>query len=204
MPCGSSSDFIDRIAATGMTDCNVGFYMALPGTELFNSLYDAGQVRVDRAYFRHILSAQQLVSTQSYCRALGVGALTGWKLRLLGSFYSRRGRLAAHGGLVASLRRGLSGLSQAGAHASKLQTAFRVALRSARDTLRTRVGAAWMSRAEERRFFAGWDEIYREVRRRNLEAGSDVAAPADTRELHRASVIAPLRRVHGTRRVLAG
>ena len=63
--------FIDRILATGMTDCNVGFYMALPGTELFDSLFDAGRIRIDRAYFRHILAAQQFWPTQSYCAELG-------------------------------------------------------------------------------------------------------------------------------------
>ena len=34
--------FLTRAAKEGVADVSVGFYMALPGTELFHCLYDAG------------------------------------------------------------------------------------------------------------------------------------------------------------------
>jgi radical SAM superfamily enzyme YgiQ (UPF0313 family) len=195
--------FIDRITATGMTDCNVGFYMALPGTELFHSLYDAGKLQIDRAYFRHILAAQQFLCSQSYCDGLDRTDLTIWKFRLLWRFYSQKHRRATAGGFATSLRRGLSGLAGSGGHESKLQTAFRVGVNSGIETIRTKLKPGWMSRAEERRLFEGWDEIFREVRRRNLEGGADQPYPTDTRELHRSNVISALRRAHETRRAIA-
>ncbi len=142
------------------------------------------------------------MATQSYCDHLGRLDLTWWKLRLLTRFYSRKSLHAAAGGFLASLRRGLSGLRGDAAHASKLQTAFRVAARSAVETLRTKMRPGWMSRADERRLFEGWDGIFRELRRRNFELGVETASPADTRELHRTNVMTRLAKTHGSRHEL--
>ena len=49
--------FIDELAKHGVNDVSVGYYLALPGTELFHSLYDAGRIKIDREYFRHILDS---------------------------------------------------------------------------------------------------------------------------------------------------
>ena len=43
---------------------------------------------------------------------------------------------------------------------------------------------------------AKWDDIYREIRRRNLSEGIAVAGPADTSLLHRGNVVTKLRRDH--------
>ena len=91
--------FIDRLAEHGITDLSVGFYMALPGTELFHSLYDSGLIRLDRAYFRHILDSLALVPSQRYCQHLSRRELFFWKLRFYLRFYwlsDRTGRVMVH------------------------------------------------------------------------------------------------------------
>lgn len=195
---------MDELADAGATDVSCAFYMALPGTELFESLYDSGKIRLDRAYFRHILSAMQLVATQTYCPSLSRIELTWWKLRLMLRFYGRKRRAATGrtAGLGASLRRAASGLLSRGGHTSKLQSVIRNAVHSLWITMAVRTRPGWMTRRAERRFFAGWDAIYREIRRRNLEQGAAEPAPADSRELHRRSVVPLLARTHGVRRTV--
>ena len=39
----------------GIADLVVNYYTALPGTEIFNSLYDSGDITFDKKYFSHIL-----------------------------------------------------------------------------------------------------------------------------------------------------
>ena len=50
-------NFIKRLADQGVTDMSVGYYMALPGTQLFNSLFDSGKITLDKNYFSHILDS---------------------------------------------------------------------------------------------------------------------------------------------------
>ena len=57
-------DFLATIAEVGINDAAVGFYMALPGTQIFESLYDSGKISLDRTYFRHILSSTSLWATR--------------------------------------------------------------------------------------------------------------------------------------------
>ena len=193
--------FIDRLAKAGVTDCGVGFYMALPGTELFHSLYDSGDIKLDRAYFRHILASLSLVSSHSYNASMGNLALSVWKIRMLLRFYAGKSRVVTPGGLIVSLRRALSGLSSGdGAHESKLQTAFRNAITSGLETIRTSMGQSWIPRAEELRLFEDWDAIFREIRRDQVARGAIGEHPADTRDLHRRNVIPVLRQNHQTAR----
>jgi len=57
-----------------------------------------------------------------------------------------------------------------------------------------------MSRADEKRLFEHWDDIYREVREKNVRDGIHTLAPADTRKLHEINVILPMKAEHGARR----
>ena len=189
--------FIDRLAVSGVTDVSVGYYMALPGTELFHSLYDAGQIKLDRAYFRHILDSLSIVPSQSYCSGLGRIALTKWKLRMFYRFYRAKPR----SGLGASVRRALSGMREGG-HSSKLQTAVRNGLNSALATIGVRFSKPWIDAAAERAMFAEWDACYRRVRRHHIREGIALAAPADTTELHRNNVIASLSLTHQAERTM--
>jgi len=162
--------FLDRLAREGVADVAVGFYMALPGTELFDGLYDAGRIRLDREYFRHLLHNTALWPAQSYCGRLSRRDLALWKLRLFLRFYGERAPLWR------AAARALAGLRGDG-HRSKLQTAFRNGLKSARDAVRARFKPRWLPYREELEMFAGWDAVYRDVRRRR-PAVKDPAAPA--------------------------
>jgi radical SAM superfamily enzyme YgiQ (UPF0313 family) len=191
--------FIDRLAAAGVTDMSVGYYMALPGTELFHSLYDAGRIKLDRAYFRHILDSLAIWPSQTYADALGTGDLFRWKSRMYRRFYGAKRKRKDRKGLGAAVRRALSGFKR-GAHRSKLETVFRNAASTGLDTLRTRFQRGWMPRAEERALFADWDAIYRRIREGKLATGAAVRALADTSRLHESNVVATLKRDHETPR----
>ena len=42
--------FIKRLAAKGVTDVSVGYYMK-PGTQLFNNLFDSGKITLNNKIF---------------------------------------------------------------------------------------------------------------------------------------------------------
>jgi hypothetical protein len=193
--------FVDNLVAAGVTDMSVGYYMALPGTELFHTLYDAGRIKVDRAYFRHILDSLSIWPSQSYAPALSSAALCRWKFRLYRRFYGAKRRRSGGQGMLASVRRALKGF-KAGGHGSKLQTAVRNAASTAIDTARTRLKRGWMPPRDERALFAGWDEMYRRIRAAKIAQGAALSAIADSARLHETNVLAALRRDHGTPRSL--
>jgi radical SAM superfamily enzyme YgiQ (UPF0313 family) len=193
--------FLDKIAEIGINDAAVGFYMALPGTQIFESLYDAGKIQLDKTYFRHILSSTSLWATSTYS-GLGRVRLTWWKFRLMRHFYSRQRALVGSSGLLSTVVQAVRSLrdSESG-DSTKLQSAFRNGIESAIDTFKVKVRpGGWMPRRKESTFFAGWDAIYREIRRRNLETGAAVLSPADTTELHNRNITKILKETHGTRR----
>jgi radical SAM superfamily enzyme YgiQ (UPF0313 family) len=194
--------FFDTIADIGINDAAVGFYMALPGTQLFESLYDSGQVRIDRKYFRHILSSTSLWATTTYS-GLSRTRLTYWKFRLMRRFYSRQRKLVGSNGLLSSMGQAIKAVRRGKAEgdSTKLQSAFRNGIESAVDTVKVTVRpGGWMPRRQERAFFDGWDAVYREIRSRNLACGAAVLAPSDTNELHERNVTKQLKETHGVKR----
>lgn len=195
-------EFFDQIADIGITDVAVGFYMALPGTQMFDSLYEAGKIRLDRKYFKHILAATSPWATTSYNDDMGRLKLTLWKWRLMSRFYSHQRELqsAKSSGLWGTLRHALEGLRGDNADTSKMQTAFRNGMRYGVTTVRVKAQRGWMSRREERRYFDAWDEVYRDVRARNLACGAAVKQPVDSSLLHENNVTKPLKAAHATRR----
>src|SRR5690606_6987892 len=114
--------FLDRLAEVGITDIAVAFYMALPGTQLFDSLYDAGKVKIDEAYFRHILASTSLWSTSTYCEGMSNLELTFWKLRFFRRFYSRRRARVQSKGVLSTMKQAFSALSGKQGDQSKFQT----------------------------------------------------------------------------------
>lgn len=192
--------FLDTIAEIGVTDIAIAFYMALPGTEIFDSLYDSGKLRIDRKYFRHILASTSLWSTSTYCQDLGNLRLTFWKLRLFRHFYSRRRTGMESRSLVSSMKQAVKGLRSQDGHVAKLQTAFRNGVVSGIETAKSKTRRGWMSRAEEKRLFASWDRIFREIRETNVRDGVHVLAPADAKELHKSNVIKSVQASHAARR----
>jgi len=194
--------FIDRLAAHGINDLSVTFYMALPGTELFNSLYEAGRIKIDRRYFSHILDALALVPLQSYCGAMTRFGLAKWKFIMLRRFYGAR-KSDGEGGLLVSIFRALSGLFHGGDHATKLETVARNALASGIGTIKAAFGSRYISKAAEREMFATWDDLYRHVYEHKLASGVAARASVDAAELHRTNVIHVLAKEHATPRTVA-
>ncbi len=194
--------FLDRIAAMGINDVAIGFYMALPGTELFNSLYDAGKVRLDRSYFAHILQGSALIPTETYNDRLGKVALTFWKLRHNLRFYAAKRVRRSGDGVIASIWRGIGGVFRS-SHESRLETAIRNGVSSGFQTLKARFMRRWMPVDEETAMIEDWDAIYREIRRNNLAQEISVEAPSDTTRLHKSNVILGIRQEHGRARELA-
>ncbi len=191
--------FVRRLAENGVRDISISFYMALPGTELFESLYDNGKITFDRAYFYHMIHSLALVPVKSYCENVSRTDLMRWKFRIFSKFYF--GRSPDGSGVVGTLRRTFAGFA-AGGQDSKLPFAIRNAMMSGWDTLRTRFARAWMPRAEEERLFEGWDEIYRTIHASKRQAGVTTAPPADTTQLHLRNVLGTLRREHGEARTV--
>jgi radical SAM superfamily enzyme YgiQ (UPF0313 family) len=193
--------FLDELARHGVTDIGIAFYMALPGTELFNSLYDAGRIKIDRRYFRHILDALTPLPSQTYCDALSRIDLAIWKIKMFRRFYGATKR-NSEGGLLVSIGRALRGVFRSEDHASKLETVARNAAISAVETVLACFSPRYMKRSDERAMFASWDPIYRRIRDQKLACGATTRAPADTSELHRANVISALAKEHGTARTI--
>src|SRR5262249_4395695 len=137
-------------------------------------------------YFRHIPDGLNVVPLKSFCPALGRWALSGWKLRIFLRFYRRRRGSAFHA--LRGLRRG--------AHQSKLQTAFRQALRLCWRTLTGCLRRPWLPRAEERELFAGWDALSRRLRLAKLEQNATQPFPADPKQLAATSVVPRLEHEH--------
>jgi anaerobic magnesium-protoporphyrin IX monomethyl ester cyclase len=187
--------FIDRLVTRGVRDLAIGFYMALPGTELFHSLYDSGRVRLDRAYFTHILDAQAIAPSQSYCD-LSRSRLFLWKWRMFFCFYGAKNRAKDENRLLASALRMISGLFGSDGHESKLQTAAWNGIHSLWTTALCHLGPRWLPLAEEKALFADWDDVYRAIRRNRIAQGRSQGAPADSTELHRSNVIAKLAHEH--------
>jgi anaerobic magnesium-protoporphyrin IX monomethyl ester cyclase len=194
--------FLDELARHGVTDIGIAFYMALPGTELFNSLYDAGRIKIDRKYFRHILDALTPMPSQTYCDALSRLDLAIWKVKMFRRFYGARKR-DSEGSLLRSVARAIRGMFRADDHESKLETVARNALISGIETVLAYLSPRYMKRSDERAMFASWDPIYRRIREQKLACGAITRAPADTTELYRVNVIPLLAREHGTARTIA-
>ncbi len=183
---------LDELAARGVTDVSVTFYLALPGTELFLSLYDAGAIRIDRDWFRHVPEGLGFVPRLTFGDA-GRWRLAREKLRIFLRFYRQRRR---------ALRQAIGGL-RGTRHTSKLQTATRSALSLAWRELSCRFRAPWMSRADERELLAGWDDIFRDIRRARLDLDVTPAAPLDTTTLADTNVTTRLAADHGAPRKLS-
>jgi len=191
--------FLDELARRGVNDIGIAFYMALPGTELFHSLYDSGRIKVDRRYFRHILDALTPYPLQSYCDALSRFDLAYWKFKMFFRFYGAKKRNGEQG-LASSLRRAFSGLFHREDHTTKLETVVRNALTSSIEVVLAAFSPRYMSRADERAMFASWDATYRSIREQKLACNAATLAPADTTELHHRNVISALTTDHGTAR----
>ena len=166
-----NKNFVERLAKHGVTDLSVGFYMALPGTELFHSLYDSNKIKLDIEYFRHILDSLALFPSQKYCSAISRVALFLWKLKFYLRFYKSKKSTNGKSSLLGSIKIALKGLFSSEGHDSKLQTAFHNACTSLIDTMKSKK-KRWISKKEELNLFKEWDNIYRQIRKEKLSKGN--------------------------------
>ena len=196
-----NKNFIDQLTKHGVTDLSVGFYMALPGTELFNSLYDSNKIKLDIKYFRHILDSLALIPSQSYCSDISRFSLFLWKLKFYLRFYKSKKTKDGKQGLFNSIKIALTGLFSSEGHDSKLQSAVRNAKTSLIDTVISKK-KRWMSKKEEFYLFKNWDDIYRNIRKEKLLKGLVTISPADTRELYLGNVVEQVLKDHNTTRTI--
>src|SRR5262249_47942694 len=165
--------------------------MALPGTELFRSLYDAGRIKINRKYFRHILNSLAPVPSQTYCDSLSRIDLALWKVKLFRRFYSSA-RRDGDGGLVRAVSRAIGGVLRRGDHKTKMETAVRHAFTTGMETILASFRPRYMKLSDERSMFASWDDIYLRIYEQKLACGAIARMPLDTTELHRANIIPTL------------
>jgi anaerobic magnesium-protoporphyrin IX monomethyl ester cyclase len=194
--------FLDELARRGVSDVGINFYMALPGTELFRSLYDGGYIKMNRKYFRHILNALAPLPSQTYCDSLSRTDLALWKFKMFRRFYSAA-KHNGEAGLMGAIRRAAHGLFSRGDHQRKIETAVRQAFTSGVETALAIFRPRYMKRSDERDMFASWNPIYRWIHEQMLEFGAITRTPADASELHRTNVIPALVKQHTTKRTIA-
>ena len=194
--------FLDELAWRGVSDIGINFYMALPGTELFRSLYEGGRIKIDRKYFRHILNALAPIPSQTYCDSLSRTDLMVWKFKMFRRFYGATKR-NAEAGLMSAIRRALHGAFSRGDHQTKMETAVRQALTSGAESMLAIFRPRYMKRSDERAMFASWDAVYRRIQEQMRECGAITGTSGDTTELHRTNVIPALLKEHTTMRTIA-
>ena len=195
-------NFVEKLANQAVTDLSVGFYMALPGTELFHSLYDAGKIKLDIKYFKHILDSLALFPSQKYCEEISRFSLFFWKLRLYLKFYKAKKTKNGKSSLLNSIKIAFSGLFSNEGHDSKLQTAFYNAYSSLIDTIISKK-KRWMTKKEELDLFKNWDKIYANVRKEKLLKDVVKISLSDTRELHKNNVIYQIEKEHNTAKIIS-
>ncbi|HSV29858.1 MAG TPA: radical SAM protein [Candidatus Omnitrophota bacterium] len=187
--------FVDRLRETPVNDLSVTSYMALPGTELFDNLYDSGKLAIDRGWFRHILDGNALMPSRTYSPFVTPFDILRIKLGLYWRFYGRRRPGAPQKSLAVRIGEIVGGWGKR-KHASRLQTAVMNGMRGALTTMLVTFGKRWMPRAEEERMIAGWDAIFADIRRQKQAAGATEPAPADSAELHRRNIVSLVRHEH--------
>ena len=197
-----NKNFVERLAKHGVTDLSVGFYMALPGTELFHSLYDSNKIKLDIKYFKHILDSLALFPSQKYCPAISRTNLFLWKLKFYIKFYKSKKLKNSKSSLLNSVIIALRGIFSSKGHDSKLQTAFHNAYISLVDTVKSK-RKRWISKKEELNLFEEWDNIYRQIRKEKLSKNIVKVSPADTRDLHKSNIINQVQKDHKTARSIS-
>ena len=190
-------NFIKRLASQGVTDMSVGYYMALPGTQLFNSLFDSGKITLDKKYFSHILDSLAIVPSQKYCFNLSKLKLLYYKIYFLFTFYKEKNKSSIKSSIFKKFKFLINLILRKDSHDSKLQTALTNAINSMKDTIRSK-RVRWMPKDEEKLLFAEWDKIYRNIRNKKISSGAIEKSPAESTELHKVNVITAIIKEHST------
>lgn len=154
-----SLKFIRTLAETGAQDVGIAFYMALPGTELFRKLYNAGKVQFNRQYFRHILDSQTLIPSNLYTDHFSRWALIYWKLRLYCEFYGAKSHRSTVLGVLLTLLKVIPG-SFKKKHVTRLETVFKNFVVNAFRMMRSRFHPRWIPYKDELAMFEEWPGLF--------------------------------------------
>ncbi|MEZ4575117.1 MAG: hypothetical protein R2857_09410 [Vampirovibrionales bacterium] len=126
--------FLEDVARIGAEDVAIAYYMAMPGTQLFGSLYDSGQIRMDRTYFNHLFANSDLIPVSSYAPHLSRWQLFWAKCRFYLKFYCFSPHAKRSRSGLAFLQAIGSFFSRNG-HQSRMQSALTAGVRSGWHTL---------------------------------------------------------------------
>jgi hypothetical protein len=193
--------FIRDLAKSGMNDISVGYYMALPGTQLFHQLYRKGQLKFNREYFSHILDSQAFVPRRSFSPHLSRLNLVFWKFFLFSWFYTHRIwysiRLAPTV-FARQLLSSLLGLVMSHSHQSRLQTVAKNFGSHLRNSWKLRKQSAWPDELRSASFFEKWDEYYRHCLEAQVAASAEYVDDGDGFNDLKQNYYAGLRRSHRT------
>ncbi len=190
--------FLRDIAKAGVRDMGVAYYMALPGTELFRSLVDAGKIRIDSRYFRQVLEGVSPFPAATFCDQLSKADLFYWKVRFYLAFYGTRLEMV---GIPSTVRAALQ-IFRGGSQDTKLQSAVRMAAQNGVATMLSWLGPRWIPRDEEAEMFEGWDRLFRRIWQNRRAAGVEPPAPTDTTQLEGRQFMRVVKLDHELRRSL--
>jgi len=165
--------------------------MALPGTQLFNSLYDSNKIKLNKNYFSHILDSLAIIPSQKYCFNLTRIKLLYYKVIFLWTFYKEKNESS----FFTNIKSLFKLVFYKNTHSSKLQTALYNAINSMKDTIRSKK-KRWISKKEENNLFATWDQKYKEIRNKKIATGVVEKSPEDAKELHKVNVISSIVKEH--------
>lgn len=189
---GENLIFIDRLFSENIQDISVGYYMALPGTELFHSLYDSGKIKIDRQYFSHILDSLSIFPSQSYSSISSFNLML-WKFRMFRRFYANSQKEKDGRKFVSHILEIIKGIGNK-SHESRLQTAVLNGLQSGLTTLAVMFKPRWLSKQAEKEMFSNWDNEYRRTRIEKISLGVVEEQSVDTKHLCESNVIESLKR----------
>jgi len=194
--------FMKKLANLGVNDVAVGIYLALPGTELFNSLYDAGKLKLDHSYFGHIIQGSALIPAVSHNDAMTRFELGFWRLLLNLAFYREKGKRPSEGGFIKLLAKGFRGIFVKG-HSTRLETALRNGINGGITAFKCKLKLRWMARKQEIKMMDSWDIVFRNVLHARLSSGCMSEGSLDTTLLYKSNAIKAVRHLHKSKWAVA-
>jgi anaerobic magnesium-protoporphyrin IX monomethyl ester cyclase len=187
--------FVKRVRDLGVNDLPVGTFMALPGTQLFDVLFEQGRIKIDRKYFSHILQSNSLVMTTTYCDHLSKFQLAYWRMRLTLAFYMRTPAIK-EASAEPFLKKWFRTFTTRATHKSRLQTALSNGLANMVRMIPTYFGPRWISKAEEKTMIESWHETYCSIRSTMKSSGAIKDLPVNAEDLGKINVVAKVRHEH--------
>lgn len=188
-----SEKFIIEAARSGAEDLAVGYYLALPGTQLFRSLVEAGKIKINKSYFVHLLNSQTFVPHQIFMPKASRWTLVYWKFRLTIVFYLARAKHSkSYQGFIWHLLKGFL----AKKHESKLQTVMNTLSRLGWYSTTSFFRKRWISKSEESKLFQSWHEIFESIQSEISQIPNTNPENQKSEELYKTNVSRYLKELH--------